>query len=225
MERNIKLMFGALKNFWFFSSAFILAAFICAIFIYRSKFNGALSDQSADWSNFGSFMGGMFGPLISFITLLAVLKTVYLQRELMRDQRNQFSIMNKLQEATFDAQSEQLKCAAVDAERMKVADLKRTLLSFLNQRIESETRGLETFKAIIEQICRQDSEITTLQDFSLSHAINSTDVLSRKIDALLNLGSEIVTEDFNTEETLRGHFKLKFIEVQQGHRLSTEIIG
>ena len=49
---------------------------------------------------------------MSFITLLAVLKTVYLQRELLDTQRAEFKSMQALQRETFDSQQEQIKQAS-----------------------------------------------------------------------------------------------------------------
>ncbi|MDF3188079.1 hypothetical protein [Pseudomonas paracarnis] len=105
-------IFGLVVSFWFASVFVVLIAFAFAIYFYKGSFGGGFSSTSADWSNFGGYIGGTLGPLVSFITLLAVLKTVYLQRELLDTQRAEFKSMQALQRETFDSQQEQIKQAS-----------------------------------------------------------------------------------------------------------------
>lgn len=79
-----------LLSFWLFILTLGAAGVGVAIYVYRLKFGGGLSAEAANWSTFGSYVGGVFGPLFSFLTLLAVLKTVYLQRELLSNQVKEF---------------------------------------------------------------------------------------------------------------------------------------
>jgi hypothetical protein len=125
--------FRAIMSFWFFSTTFILTAFVFAIFIYRLKFSGGLSANSGDWSNFGGYIGGIFGPLVSFVTLLAVLKTVYLQRELLVTQREEFSSMQALQRETFNSQQDQIKWAAETAKQDQHSRALDHLLSMVDR--------------------------------------------------------------------------------------------
>ncbi|WP_052961874.1 hypothetical protein [Pseudomonas fluorescens] len=143
---------AALTSFWFFSSSTIVISLVIAIWVYRLKFGGVLSDNSSDWSNFGSYMGGIFGPLVSFVTLLAVLKTVYLQRELLDAQSREFDRMNVIQQQTFDAQITQNSSIAEDAKRKRVTDFQNTVLQLLNQQISLQ-------EGIIDSIEKYEKEI------------------------------------------------------------------
>ncbi|EJI9870541.1 hypothetical protein ACK1L0_004376 [Salmonella enterica] len=40
-----------------------------------------LSDKTDDWSNFGSYIGGVTGPLLSFISIILVLRTISLTQK------------------------------------------------------------------------------------------------------------------------------------------------
>lgn len=140
MDSKPRKIAGALKSFWFFSSASILMSFAIAIWVYRLKFGGALSGNSSDWSNFGSYMGGIFGPLVSFITLLAVLKTVYLQRELLDAQKLEFSELRKLQLQEMERQDQQLEIAKFESERMRMQSYQATLLELCNKLVEQKVR-------------------------------------------------------------------------------------
>lgn len=51
-----------------------------------------LSHQTMDWANFGSYVGGVAGPMLSFLALIAVVWTLRLQYELLqRDRERQLA--------------------------------------------------------------------------------------------------------------------------------------
>lgn len=133
----------ALKSFWFYSSAIVLLSLVVAIWVYRSKFGGGFSQNSSDWSNFGSYMGGIFGPLVSFVTLLAVLKTVYLQRELLDVQQEEFERMSKLQAETFESQQLQIDQAAHDAVNLQVAAAQDSAVKVIEMRVNMHERDFD----------------------------------------------------------------------------------
>jgi hypothetical protein len=54
----------------------VLAVTIAAYF----GLGGALPHSLAEWSNFGTYVGGIAGPLLSFVALIAVARTLHLQR-------------------------------------------------------------------------------------------------------------------------------------------------
>lgn len=184
MDSKTRKTAHALKFFWFFSSASIVVSFVIAICAYRLKFGGALSDNSSDWSNFGSYMGGIFGPLVSFVTLLAVLKTVYLQRELLDAQREEFDRMNAVQQQTFEAQLNQNSSIAEDAKRKRVSEFQDTVLQLLNQQISLQ-------QEIIESIEKYEAKIhsnSALHDYQKTNAMLRTASEKAKV---LNIVKEL----------------------------------
>jgi hypothetical protein len=61
-------------------------------YIWVGGFGTTLSNQSVDWANFGSYVGGIAGPSLSFLALIAVVWTVRLQYDLLqRDRERQRS--------------------------------------------------------------------------------------------------------------------------------------
>lgn len=107
-----------------YSVLFVVAAVAVAILVYRFKIGGELASKSVEWSNFGTYIGGVFGPLISFVTLLAVLKTVYMQRDLLETQKNEFKDLSAKQD-------QQLVLAKAEAERAKVQAYQATILNVI----------------------------------------------------------------------------------------------
>lgn len=62
-----------------------LFAPVALILLYVTEFSGALSPNSSDWANFGSFIGGLLGPfyaLLAFIGLIESMRQNQIQKEL-----------------------------------------------------------------------------------------------------------------------------------------------
>ena len=111
-----------------------------ASYYYWETFGSQRSSNSSDWSAFGSYFGGVFGPLISFCTLLAVLKTVYLQRELLDEQKDEFRAMNSMQSKSIAAQLEQLNLAKVESLQSEVQSYQTSQINLIELFIERQVR-------------------------------------------------------------------------------------
>ncbi|POA26370.1 MULTISPECIES: hypothetical protein [unclassified Pseudomonas] len=109
----------------------VVLAVIVAVGAYRYTFGGTLAVTSVEWSNFGGYIGGLVGPLVSFVTLLAVLKTVYMQRELLDVQKHEFNQLLEFQRLESLKQDEQLLLAKSEANRAKVHAYQTSLLNVL----------------------------------------------------------------------------------------------
>lgn len=53
-------------------------------YLWIGGFGPTLATNSVDWANFGSYVGGVAGPLLSFLALMAVVWTVRLQYDLLQ---------------------------------------------------------------------------------------------------------------------------------------------
>jgi uncharacterized membrane protein len=135
VKKIVKMILSVVFSFWFLCCFSVFLSFVVAVVLYRMVFSGELSVESNDWGNFGGYIGGVFGPLISFVTLLAVLKTVYLQRELLNAQRQEFERMNVLQQKTFDAQLKQIKSSSDDSRELQVSASRDTAIKVIEQQI------------------------------------------------------------------------------------------
>ncbi|WP_337055524.1 hypothetical protein [Serratia marcescens] len=74
------------------------------ILLYREQMDSTLSLKNSDWGDFGSFIGGVYGSLLSSITLLVIIITSYITNSINNEQvrllRNEqhFSNFSKLLE-------------------------------------------------------------------------------------------------------------------------------
>ncbi len=110
---------------------FILIVLCCAgiaIFYYRSIFSGDLSKDAQSWGAFGSYIGGVIGPVVSFITLIAIVRTIQIQRLLLKTQQEEFSNV-------LTVQNSQLELAKTVSEQEQIASYKSTILNMVSQQI------------------------------------------------------------------------------------------
>ncbi len=65
------------KLFWIAIFSLITCAGLWLLFFH----NYPISSKTDDWSNFGSYLGGVTGPLLSFISVILVLRTISLTQK------------------------------------------------------------------------------------------------------------------------------------------------
>ncbi|MCL8301989.1 hypothetical protein [Pseudomonas mosselii] len=139
-----------LKSFWVFGTLIMLpviAAALISFFLYRSQFDGEFSTVSSRWSEFGGYIGGVLGPVVSFCTLIAVVRTVYLQRELLDIQKSEFREISSQQQG-------QLVLAKEEMESARTASYKEVQLRLVEMLIEQTRRQAE----LIQDHIRKHSE-------------------------------------------------------------------
>lgn len=182
-----------------FSVVIVCLAMIIAVLLYRHKFGGDLAVSSEEWSNFGGYVGGIFGPLISFVTLLAVLKTVYMQRELLDAQQKEFNLL-------MDKQDEQLVHAKSEANRTKVQAYQATLLNALATfTVEFKDEASEMLDAA-EKV--RSSGLKALESV---HAVNSyrrrADIAREKVAAFTVLAFELSVNEYEKRRCNKGQIR------------------
>ncbi len=199
---------AVIVSFWFLSLMAIFISLAVAITLYRSKFGGILSPNSTDWSNFGSYVGGVFGPLVSFVTLLAVLKTVYMQRELLDNQAEEFVRMNTLQQQTFDASLHQMTGAAADARKLQVSAAQDTAIKVIDQHLSIIDRALSSNNELTYKLVdRHDVPKTPASQKLLNEMFEKALIDKKsalvKIQKLADLSTLIGVSDYRTTDQVR----------------------
>ncbi|WP_285355412.1 hypothetical protein [Pseudomonas sp. lyk4-R2A-10] len=218
----------AVTSFWFWSCISIVIAFCIAVAAYLSKFDGGLSGQSSDWSNFGSYIGGIFGPLVSFITLLAVLKTVYLQRELLDAQRVEFEGMQSNQAKAFEAQQEQIKSASEQAASETKEKARLAILGMIDRYIQlvekKQDRTTEGLARIGDWVSAGNSSATLEQTKKLA---KNNEELRAVILKLIGLSELISLMDYNTVSEMRDYYEVEIARIfigEDGEDVKEDVI-
>ncbi|WP_458374779.1 hypothetical protein [Pseudomonas laurylsulfatiphila] len=217
MDIRKNKVLNALTSFWFFACISILIAFLVAISLYLYKFDGGLSGQSSDWSDFGSYIGGLFGPLVSFITLLAVLKTVYLQRELLDTQRVEFEQMQSNQIKAFDSQQDQIKSAAEQTEVDLVERARLAILRMIDRYIQlvekKQDRTTDGLGRVGDWVVSGSTHATLEQVQGL--AKNNVELRAIILE-LIGLAETISITDYTSVQEMRKFYEIQICKIFLG---------
>jgi hypothetical protein len=206
---------GKLRSFWFFIVGLAAIGVGTAIYAYRLSFGGGLSSEVADWSAFGSYAGGVFGPLISFLTLLAVLKTVYLQRELLDNQSAEFIKLDANQKASAEKQDAQLVIAKEELDLARAQAYLTTQLQLVETLIEHyrrEADGLgDALKMIVDEVGYSGKTIEATKE-----PLEKKHVAEQKIADLIALSLELSVFEYSSVEEIRKTAGVKILKVMYG---------
>ncbi len=75
-----------------YSLLIILIILLLPICIYLFKFHNSLSDNHQSWSEFGSYIGGVYGPIISILSIIILIVTLKQMRSSQDQDREHFQI-------------------------------------------------------------------------------------------------------------------------------------
>jgi hypothetical protein len=62
-------------------AAAAMGAVVATAFVYRHYFGTAVASSSSEWNNFGTFFGGLLGPILSMLAFFALVYTIFLQEQ------------------------------------------------------------------------------------------------------------------------------------------------
>lgn len=192
----------------------VMLSAVLAFVVYRQAFSADLSHQPDNWSAFGGFVGGVFGPLISFLTLLAILKTIGLQKDLLDTQRNEFETMQALQLKAVEAQLSQIRSSDAESARRLIEESRISALQALD-------KYLHGIRAEYEQ---KKSQLNSLYQWLLDgKAKASTEDMERMTAKLKEyeetlalmtvLYGDLCFCDFENVEELREKFQTGIAEI------------
>lgn len=104
--------------------ATLTVSVICAgfLFLYFYQFGGRLSASTQVWGEFGEYVGGVIGPLLSFAAFLALLLTIRLQIQQINSSESQFYKTSK----ALDEQSDFLARQQFDSNFFQLLDLQKS---------------------------------------------------------------------------------------------------
>lgn len=216
----VKRLFGVVFSFWFLLTFVALAALCAALFVYRMQFGGGFSTQSGDWSAFGSYMGGILGPLVSFLTLGAVLKTVYLQRELLETQKQEFINLSQQQMESLLRQDRQLDLSRAESERFLVQNYLANQFKLIDVLIANQQRQAEAMSEAALKITELEQGTLEQRMKAAEPALEAKDKAIKNVKNLLSLSIELSVSEFkSTKEILAvvGPRLLKVLDYKPGH--------
>lgn len=198
----------------YLSVASILIALVVSACLYGKQLGHNLSSAGTDWATFGSFFGGVFSPMVSFVTLIAIIQTIKLQRELLENQSNEFTKLHDLQLQTFEAQESQLAHAKELFEQEKISTYKQTLLTVIAQRIELHQkvidRATDGARFLLTEKMKNDG-LTV--DPQLTENLETKESYEKKVNLFHELAIKIATTKYSSIAELDREFGIAYLEI------------
>lgn len=196
-----------MKDFRRVSILIVLAAVIGVCGFYFYMFNAGLSDDSGKWSDFGGYIGGVIGPLISFVTLLAVLQTVYLQKQLLDTQQAEFKDLMKLQRNTFDAQERQVNNAIFIAGRDHMERTREACLQMIDRQILHTENKMARAGKTFEQTFQLKTESGEQEADLRSTLKNQIIMFTNLLNDLVGYSVRVSQDSYNSPEDMLISFR------------------
>lgn len=137
--------------------SFVIAAAICIFYYYH--FSGAISQEHKTWAEFGDFVGGTVGTLVSFFALFALLLTISLQSKALRVSQQELKLTREEAAKASEAAQAQVEHfhvqASIDDIVASIRELENelkarsndTLVVFNKKALRVTTVALKTFIA------------------------------------------------------------------------------
>lgn len=152
---GLEVFKSRLYVFLFGLAFFVLLSAVIVFGFYRYQFSGGISSDGSDWSTFGTYVGGVLGPIISFAALLGLLVTAKLQRDVFVLQQQQYNDLAKQQLESANAQSRQLQIATDTLEHGRVNSYKSMVIQMLQHRVDIHNQSASAADEKIQVIWRE----------------------------------------------------------------------
>lgn len=197
----------------------ILVVFAFALSIYLSVFNDGLSAVSGDWGAFGSFFGGVLGPMVSLVTLLAVLKTVYLQRDFLIEQKQEFSNLNEHQRIAAEKQNQHLQLAKLELESGKISAYLSLQLKFIDTMMDHYRREADGMAEAIFKIIDLEEGTFAEKMKTADPALKTKELAENKITLLIALAVKLSMFEHESIESIRAICSREFLIIMHKENL------
>lgn len=100
---------------------------------YLTHFDGDLSLENGDWGTFGDYLGGTLNPILSFLSLIALLTTIVLQSKELELTRNELELTRDELKRSAEAQEATKDVLYKQSETLKKQQFESTFFSLLDQ--------------------------------------------------------------------------------------------
>ena len=185
-----------------------------SIYFYHSAFGGKISTTSNDWSAFGSFFGGLFSPTVSFVTLVAILVTIKLQKRMLENQATEFSKLYQIQTKTVEAQEDQLSHIKASSEYEKIMAYKQMLLTVLVQQMDFHQKIIDRCSNSAVYMLEKQMEKPKLNlEMKLDETLNQKEESEKKLSGLAKLSITIATTKYQSISQLDKYFAKGYLEI------------
>ncbi len=156
----------------------ISVVIVCMVVIfgrYYFNFNGDLSTDRTVWGTFGDYIGGTLNPILSFLSLIALLTTIVLQSKELELTRNELELTRDELKRSASAQEDTKKILDKQSETLARQQFESTFFSMLDQ----HNKVLESLTS--SRVGKRGTAVSeVIEKVSGSHSLN-LDIANRTL--------------------------------------------
>ncbi|GHW88298.1 hypothetical protein VCSRO199_3421 [Vibrio cholerae] len=178
--------------------ALIVLGTIVSILTYRSVFDGALSELPSDWGDAGGFFGGIFTPIIAFATLIAIVITIQLQKQLLETQNREFTKLYNLQQETLDTQKRELSVVSEQALEQSLNEQKKIYLNLLEQQIDIRRCDMERASEGAMFMLHKQNEGYAIEKSAIENNLSQKELLEKQVQVLTYVSIGFTLQKFKS---------------------------
>jgi hypothetical protein len=190
-------------------TAIVLILIVVAAYIIQFYFRLGypLSDKVSDWVNFSDYVSGLISPVLSFISLVLLIKSLNLQNEANKELRSEINLNQKNEKMRS---FETYFLGLIDAQRSSFSNFKLTFLKTIGdkpltgvcaiQELEDLIEGLRNEKLMDADIAEEIDNIDTDEKIFNTIRIfyNIVKMISDKLSDLNGFNSEVRKSQYLT---------------------------
>jgi uncharacterized membrane protein len=168
------------ERFIMFLVVTVVIGLLFSILAYRSVFDGALSNLPADWGAAGGFFGGIFTPIIAFATLIAIVITIQLQKQLLITQKSELRLVKQ------------------QALEQSINEQKKIYLSLLEQQTDIRRGNMESADKDAKFMLQKQAEGHHIDGAAIDENITQKERFNKQVQVLTYVSIGFALKKFNS---------------------------
>ncbi|MGR2701757.1 hypothetical protein [Vibrio campbellii] len=190
----------------------IIITLLVSSIAYRSVYGGELSDNASDWGSFGGFFGGIFSPLIAFATLIAIIVTINLQKELLSRQTIEFDRL-------LSMQSHELELFKKQSFEQSLQEHKRLYLSLLEQQIEIRRSNMLRASENATYLLEKELDGHHIEKVAIESNLEQKELYERQVQVLTQVSIYFTINKFDSVKKMDTSIKKLFRLIENKNEL------
>lgn len=176
----------------------VVVGLLVGILAYRTVFDGPLSDLPADWGDAGGFFGGIFTPIIAFATLIAIVITIQLQKQLLDTQNREFTKLYQLQKETLDTQRSEVDLIKEQASAQSLNQQKIMYLNLLEQQTEIRRCDMQRASEGAIYMLQKQTEGIPIEKSAIEKNLKQKEAFEQQVQVLTYISIGFTQQKFNS---------------------------
>lgn len=176
-QDNVNTPYSNNKNFLSYIVGYAALSILVTYGLYFYVFHAPLSNNPSLWGEFGDFIGGTLSPILTFVSIIALVHTIELQRQQLQIARKELKNSKIELRLTRQELEKSAKAQAVTARVLQ----KQAEYALITTRISVLRTELEMYRAFpAETMPASDQEPVSKSQEVIEEIMNSIDEFYRE---------------------------------------------